>query len=96
MKLSNKLTKSHLSHQISKETGFSKNLSKKLIEDLIEISIKGIIKGSLNLKNFGHFKVLHKSERIGRNPKTKEIFKINERKSISFRASQKFMKNLNM
>ena len=96
MKLSNKLTKSHLSDQISKETGFSKNLSKKLIEDLIEISIKGIIKGSLNLKNFGHFKVLHKSERIGRNPKTKEIFKINERKSISFRASQKFMKNLNM
>ena len=96
MKLSNKLTKSHLSHQISKETGFSKNLSKKLIEDLIEISIKGIIKGSLNLKNFGHFKVLHKNERIGRNPETKEIFKINERKSISFRVSRKFMKNLNM
>ena len=57
MKLSNKLTKSHLSHQISKETGFSKNLSKKLLEDLIEISIKGIIKGGLNLKNFGHFKI---------------------------------------
>ena len=74
MKQSNKLNKIHLSHQISKETGFSKNLSKKLIEDLIEISIKGIVNGGLNLKNFGHFKVLHKQERIGRNPKTTKIY----------------------
>ncbi len=96
MKLSNKLTKSHLSHQISKETGFSKNLSKKLIEDLIEISIKGIIKGSLNLKNFGHFKVLHKSERIGRNPKTKEIFEISSRKSVKFIVSKNLQKKINL
>ena len=47
------------------------------------------------LKNFGTFKILNKNERIGRNPKTKEIHIIKKRKTISFVPSKAFIKKLN-
>ena len=41
----------------------------------------------IKIPNFGTFKILEKTERIGRNPKTKELSKITPRKVITFRAS---------
>jgi nucleoid DNA-binding protein len=75
---------------LSKNSGFSVNFSKKLINDLILILINNIKNGGLTLKNIGTFKILHKKERLGRNPKTKEEFKISSRKSISFIPSKNF------
>lgn len=79
---------------LSNKTGFSKNFSKKLIDDLIKILTINIKEGDLNLKNIGTFKTIFKKERIGRNPKTKEEFKISARKSISFKQSSKLSENL--
>ena len=77
-----------LSKKIYNEIGISQAYNEIITNDLIFI-LKAIIKdGKLNIKNFGTFKILNKKERIGRNPKTKKIYTIEARKSISFKTSQ--------
>jgi integration host factor subunit alpha len=93
--LNNKFKKIDLVKNLKSATGFSLNFSKKIINDLLEIITKNIKIGNLNIKNVGSFKIIHKKERLGRNPKTKEEFIITSRKSISFTASKKIFKNLN-
>ena len=39
--------------------------------------------------------IVEKKERYGRNPKTREIYLINSRKSVSFTASKKLIKKIN-
>ena len=72
--------------------GFSEHYSKKLIDDIISSIIINISIGYFNLKNFGTFKIIKKKERIGRNPKTKEEYKISARKSVSFILSKNITK----
>jgi len=91
----NNLKRIDLAKSLSKKKGFSKLLSKELIDYLISILIINIKKKNLNLKNIGTFKIIHKNERIGRNPKTKKIYTISSRKSISFSASKKLTKLIN-
>tara|TARA_B100001057_G_C22012034_1_gene630191 strand:+ start:158 stop:457 length:300 start_codon:yes stop_codon:yes gene_type:complete len=82
-------TKSDISKKITSKIGVSHRYSERLTEDLVEIIKKLTKTKNLNIKNFGTFKILDKKERIGRNPKTKENYKINARKSISFLSSKK-------
>tara|TARA_B100000963_G_scaffold354468_1_gene371054 strand:- start:3320 stop:3616 length:297 start_codon:yes stop_codon:yes gene_type:complete len=92
------ITKFHLIKELKRKTGFSSNFTKKIINELLEILIKEIINGNLNLKNIGTFKIIHKNQRIGRNPKTNEEFIITPRKVISFTPSKKLsdkMRDLN-
>ena len=91
----NNLTKKELIKNLSKKTGFSLLYSKKLVNDFFEALIQNIINNNFNLKNIGTFKVINKKERIGRNPKTKEVFTITSRKSLSFIASNKLLDMLN-
>ena len=62
---------------------------------MIDVIIDNTKNGNLNLKNLGSFKIVHKKERMGRNPKTKEAFLISSRKSISFTPSKKIINKLN-
>ena len=80
---------------LSEKTGFSALLSKKIINDLIKTIIVEIKKENFNLVNLGKFKIILKKDRLGRNPKTKQTFIINKRKSISFIASKNFSQFLN-
>ena len=89
------LKKIDLAKQLSNKTGYSVNFSKKLINDLVEIIALNIKEDNLTLKNIGSFKKKNKKERIGRNPKTKQEFIINSRKSISFTSSTKLLDKLN-
>ena len=89
------LKKIDLAKRLSNKTGYSVNFSKKLINDLVEIIVLNIKKENLTLKNIGSFKKKNKNQRIGRNPKTKEEFIINSRKSISFTSSSKLLVKLN-
>ena len=50
----------------------------------------------LRFTNFGTFTVRKKNSRIGRNPKTKEIKTISERKVILFKPSNEFKKKINI
>ena len=89
------IKKENLTENLHKKTGFSLNYSKKLINDLIDVIIDNTKNGNLILKNLGSFKIVHKKERMGRNPKTKEVFLISSRKSISFTPSKKIIDKLN-
>ena len=79
---------------LSKKKGFPVLFSKKIITDIIEIFIDEIKNNSLNLKNIGTFKVIDKKKRIGRNPKSKEIYEIKARKSVIFKPSINLYKKL--
>ena len=91
----NNLTKIDIAKELSKKTGYSLELSKILINNLLIVLISAIKKNKLNLKNIGSFRLINKSERIGRNPITKENFVITSRKSISFIASKKLLSVVN-
>ena len=87
--MNNIYSKIDISKDLSYKTGYSKLLSKELIDNLLKILVYNIKTGQLNLKNFGSFKLINKSQRIGRNPKTKEKFIISARKVIKFIPSNK-------
>ena len=78
------LTKKNISKNIHLKIGFSFNYTAELIDDFIDILKVSIKKEKLNIKNFGTFKLNEKKERLGRNPKNKETYIINKRKSLSF------------
>ena len=63
---------------------------------MIKIISGNILEGELNLKNIGTFKLVHKNERIGRNPKTKKEYKISPRKTISFKVSKRLVDSINL
>ena len=91
-------TRKDLSNKIFKNLGFAKNVSSKIVDDFFEILILEIIKSNkIKIASFGTFSVLHKKERIGRNPKTKIEAKIYPRKVVKFKSSsllkEKFNKN---
>ena len=65
----NNFTKSNISKEIHSKIGFSNNYTNKITEDFIEILKECIKKNETNIKNFGSFKIIHKKERLGRNPK---------------------------
>ena len=68
----------------------SDSYTSKITDDFINILKKLIKDKDTNIKNFATFKIINKGDRIGRNPKNKEIYKIKARKSLSFITSKKF------
>ena len=95
MKSKNNFNKKDIYKFISKKKGYSVLLSKKIVDHIIEIMVTQLKQNNLILKNIGSFKIVDKKERTGRNPKTKELFLINARKSIVFKASKKLLKSIN-
>ena len=88
------LTKKDIIKDLTLKTGFPFIYSKKLLSDLIEIIIQNIKSNNLILKNIGSFKITHKKERIGRNPKTGEEVTISARRVVTFRAGNKLRKKI--
>ena len=89
-------TRKDLSNSIYKELGFSKNFSSTIVDDFFEILIQQLVKfRKIKISSFGTFEVINKKERIGRNPKTKEVAKITSRKVVKFRPSSIFKKKIN-
>ncbi len=74
------------------------SLSKLTATDFLE-SFLNIIKqnssSKIKISNFGSFDLVTTPKRIGRNPKTKKEYTINERKKITFKASSSIKKILN-
>ena len=89
-------TRKDLSNCIYKGLGFSKNFSSTIVDDFFEILIQQLVKfRKIKISSFGTFEVINKKERIGRNPKTKEVAKITSRKVVKFRPSSIFKKKIN-
>ena len=74
-------------NRIFQEIGFSKIISENIIKDIFDIIIESIDKnGNLKISNFGTFKNKKKTQRIGRNPKTKEEKVISSRFVVQFKS----------
>ena len=73
------LTKKEIINSIYMQIGFSKKISENLLEDVFQILLKNIItQKKVKIAKFGTFTLRKKNQRIGRNPKTKEIKLISE------------------
>ena len=76
--------------------GFSKTISENIVYDIFNLCINNIISNNvLKISNFGNFIKKNKEQRIGRNPKTKEVKVISSRNIIIFRPSNLLKKRIN-
>ena len=76
--------------------GFSKTISENIVYDIFNLFINNIISNNvLKISNFGNFIKKKKKQRIGRNPKTKEVKIISSRNVIIFKAANLLKKRIN-
>ena len=96
IKFKQNLGKKEIIENLSSVIGFSSKNIQKITEEIIEIIVSRLKdKKKINLKNLGTLRVAFKKERDGRNPKTKEKFKIHSRNTIQFKASESLKKKFN-
>ena len=86
-----KATRESIAKQISIEFGIAYSTAYKKIDKILEIWTKEMVHSDLSINNIGSFKIKKKNERIGRNPKTKEVYIIESRRVISFKKSTKLV-----
>ena len=90
------LTKKDIVNSIYMQIGFSKKISETLLEDLFMIILYNLVEHKkVKIAKFGTFILRKKKQRLGRNPKTKEIKVISERNVILFKASKEFKNFIN-
>jgi len=90
------ITRDDIAEYINQEFGLTKKDCNNLVNDILEQIIEGLTSEKIvKIHNFGTFKLKHKKERIGRNPKTKQNFMISERNVISFTPSKIIISLLN-
>ena len=78
------------------QIGFSKKISETLLDDIFQIILNNIIiHKKVKIAKFGTFTLRNKKERLGRNPKTKEVKIIDARNVILFKPSKEFKKYIN-
>ena len=76
--------------------GFSKTISENIVYDIFNLFINNIISNNVvKISNFGNFIKKNKKQRIGRNPKTKEVKVISSRNIIIFKPSNLLKKRIN-
>tara|TARA_B100000035_G_scaffold310764_1_gene319161 strand:- start:1015 stop:1323 length:309 start_codon:yes stop_codon:yes gene_type:complete len=90
------LTKKDLVNLVYMQIGFSKQVSENLIDEFFSLIILNLKKEKkIKISKFGTFSIREKRERIGRNPKTKEIKIISNRKVVLFKPSKEFKELIN-
>ena len=90
------ITRDEIAEAMRNEFGFNRKLCLDFVNDIIEIIIDGLQSDKkVKIHNFGTFKLNNKSSRIGRNPRTKEQYKISSRNVITFKASKILLKYIN-
>ena len=96
IKFKQNLGKKEIINKLTSVIGFSSKNVQKITDEIIEIITSNLKEHKkINLKKLGSLKIVFKKEREGRNPKTKEKFKINSRNTIQFKASELMKKKLN-
>ena len=78
-------TRKNITNTIYKNIGFSKNLSSRIIDDFFDIISNELVNfKKVKISSFGTLQTLLKKERIGRNPKSKELYIISKRRKFNF------------
>ena len=84
------LTKKHLSAVLKKELRLSVDISDSLVDEFFQ-AIKMTLRSQKNLKlsGFGTFETYITKERMGRNPKSMEHYKIPSKNKLRFSSTSK-------
>tara|TARA_B100000401_G_C52107097_1_gene393942 strand:+ start:193 stop:465 length:273 start_codon:yes stop_codon:yes gene_type:complete len=88
------LTKKELANNISKKLGLSQKDSLFFVQNFFNILIQNKTK-NININNFGTFIYKKTPQRVGRNPKTLQKFKIKARQKLVFKPSHRIKNSLN-
>ena len=92
----NNISRDEIAEAMKNEFGFNRKLCLDMVNDIIDIIIEGLkLDEKVKIHNFGTFIMNNKRSRIGRNPKTKEEYKISSRNVITFKASKILLKYIN-
>ena len=89
------LGKKDISLNISSKAQISKVNSHKILNSFLKLIIENSKKSTLKISNFGTFRYKKSPLRIGRNPKTKEIFPIPQRSKLTYSSSNAVKNILN-
>lgn len=82
------MNKAQFVEAVALDTNMTKVEARKVVDAMIRATVRTLRDGDrLVLSGLGSFSVQHKSERIGRNPRTGAAVKIPPRKVIKFRPS---------
>ena len=80
------MTKRDIVLKISEKTGIKQGVVKSVVHMVFDTCFESLRKGNtIEIRNFGVFKVKKRKRRIGRNPKTGEIIPVPERKTVVFK-----------
>lgn len=89
------VTKSEMARQLRKEFGFTVAQSMRLIEAIFDEICESLVRGEeVKFAGFGTFKILDKSARVARNPKTGETAIVSARRVATFRPCNEFRKRV--
>lgn len=90
------MTKADIVEIVFEKVGYSKKDVASVVEEVFE-SIKKALESDEKVKisGFGNFSVRQKRARRGRNPQTGSEITIDERKVMTFKASQLLKKHIN-
>lgn len=90
------ITKLKIIEKLHSSVGLSRSECSSFLEELINKILLTLKEDeSVKIANFGSFIVKNKTERIGRNPKTKEEVMISARKVIKFKPSKYLINKIN-
>lgn len=90
------MNKRELSAAIAKETGLSERASASALKATLEIIVKTVSKGdAVSLVGFGSFSRKRRGPRIGRNPQTGELVKIQPTNAVKFTVGGPFKEAVN-
>ena len=80
------MTKKEIAIKIADETGIKQIVVKEVVQKTIDAMIEALAKGeTLELRNFGVFKIKERKARTGRNPRTGESVPVPPKKVVTFK-----------
>jgi len=89
------MTKKDIVIKISDETGLRQIDVKNIVQRTLDHIIGALTKGeTVELRNFGIFKVKSRRSRVGRNPKTGVTVPIPEKRVVSFKSGMVMKKQV--
>ncbi len=89
------ITRSDLAKSLREKFGFTAAQSASVVDLVFDEICESLVNGEeVKFAGFGSFKILNKSARIGRNPKTGESAIITARRVTAFRPCSEFRKRV--
>lgn len=90
------MVKDDIMEIVHRKIGFTQNEADTAVETVLDTIKENLISGEdVNIVGFGKFHLRDKRERVGRNPKTGQEFKITSRRVLTFKPSKNLKTTIN-